>query len=99
MPHDKDIQNTLRGFAAGGVEVRDGDYDRGYHDAAPVGNYEASLGDDVGYDFSDGKMTERKVGTMHAGQIEDDGYRAQHGDMDQFGFVRRPTHKTDVERN
>jgi len=38
-------------------------------------------------------------GTLHAGMIEPDGFRRKHGDIGEFGFVRRPLHKTDVERN
>ena len=66
-------------------DVNDGDFDRGYSDGGPEGSpYE-------GYPF------------VHAGFIESDDYRSVHKFDDwsprtDAGFVRRPTHKSDVER-
>lgn len=100
MAEEKNIQTTLGGTPIGGGrdDMESGDYSRGYYDAAPVGNYEGSLSPDVSYDFRDGKMIERKLGTLHPGMIEADGFVRTHGDMDEWGFVRRPTRRSDVER-
>ena len=76
------------------------DMERGFTDAAPSGDYEGELGDDYRYvQDKDGNFVQEKVGTLHAGQIEPDGWQKEHAPQDMYGFVRRPTHKTDVERN
>ncbi len=37
--------------------------------------------------------------TRHAGHIEEAGYTGSHGSQGEYGFVRRPLYKSDVERN
>ena len=100
MAEKKEISNTLGGADLGHLkDVGDGDFSEGYFDAAPTGNYEGSLEDPVQrYDFDSNSFKEEDhPGTLHAGQIEADGFERTHGDS--HGFVRRPTHKTDIERN
>lgn len=102
MAENRDTRNTLGDADLGYLEgdVASGDLGRGFYDAAPRGNYEGSLEPPVPvYDFETGRVEERHEGTLHAGQIEPDGFVRNHGDMDQYGFVRRPYWKTDVERN
>jgi hypothetical protein len=96
-----EIRKTLGDADLGYLDdVQEGDISRGYFAAAPEGNYEGSLDGDTYIEFDDdGKMTEHEAGTMHAGQLEADGYRGTHGNLGEYGFVRRPLHKTDVERN
>ena len=93
-----DIDNTLGDtqFGTSLKDTKDGDLERGYSDAGPEGNYEGSLDPTVTYDFDDGKMERLEGGTLHPGHIEPDMYRARHGN---YGFVRRPNDRSDVERN
>ncbi len=86
-------------FGSSLKSLEDGDLHRGYFDAGPEGNYEGSLDPDTFYTFKDDKMIEHHAGTKHAGMIEADGYRETHGELDEYGFVRRPTRGGDVERN
>lgn len=101
MAEKNEITNTVgdTGFGTSLNDVKDGDLSDGFFDAAPVDNYEGSLDSDKYYEFDDdGNMTEFRAGTKHAGQIEADGFRPTHGDLQEHGFVRRPLHKSDVER-
>ena len=101
MAEKPEIANTLDGtsFGTSLKDVKDGDLSDGFFNAAPVDNYEGSLDPDMYYEFDDdGHMTEHRAGTLHAGHIEADGFRATHGDNDEYGFVRRPLNKSDVER-
>lgn len=97
-----EIKNTLgkdRRFGKGYDDVGAADLERGYFDAAPEGNYEGSLAPaQTVYDFETGEVTEKHVGTMHPGKLEPDGFVRTHGDQDQYGFVRRPMYRSDVER-
>ncbi len=95
MPHDRDIRNTVGNtqFGSSLKDLEDGDLARGYFNAAPKGNYEASLMD------RDEDMWGDYGGTLHPGQLEADGYREKHGTDDEYGFVRRPRHRTDIERS
>lgn len=72
----------------------------GFTDASPTGNYEGSLEPPVErYDFDEGKMeTVPHPGTQWPGDLEPDGFEARHGELDQYGFLRRPMHRSDVER-
>ena len=103
MAHDRDIQNTLGGteFGSSLKDLKDGDLGRGYFNAEPEGNYEGSLDPSIVYDCSGpGLECERlEGGTLHDGFIEPDMNRARHGDLDEYGFLRRPENKSDVERN
>lgn len=101
MAEKPEITNTLDGtdFGTSLKDLKDGDLSDGYFNAAPAGNYEGSLDSDMYYEYDgDGGMTEHRAGTRHAGQIEADGFRATHGDNDEYGFVRRPVRGSDVER-
>ena len=87
------------GYLEGDASIAD--CERGYSDGSPRGNYEGSLDTrkDWGWDAGSEAFVERSAGTLHAGQIEADGFRRTHGEMDEYGFVRRPTYKIDVERS
>lgn len=100
---NRDIKNTLAGSSdlekSRGDASQD-DLERGYYDGAPKGDYEAGLetrtdGLNMGmYSF------ETKRATRHAGFIEADStFKPKHGEDDEYGFVRRPTHKSDLEPN
>ncbi len=101
MKEKSEISATLGGakFGTSLKDLEEGDFSRGYYDAAPEGNYEGSLDGDTLLSFENGKITEHHMGTRHAGMIEPDGYRSPHGEDDEYGFVRRPTRGGDVERN
>ncbi len=102
MKDDAETKATLGDADLGYLndDVQDGDLSRGHYDAAPRGNYEGSLEPPMQiYDFDSGEVVEKHRGTRHAGHIEPDGFERTHGDQDQYGFVRRPTHRSDVERN
>lgn len=97
----KDIRNTLGDADLGYLDgdVADGDLGRGYYDAGPRGNYEGSLDPTVTHWLTEDGIERREGGTLHPGQIEPDGYYPTHGDLDQYGFVRRPRGRTDVEHH
>lgn len=104
MARDRDIQRTIGNTEFGGSldDESDTDLERGYSDAMPASTYEGSLDPTVTYDYGDFDEPPVRVegGTRHAGFLEpDDAPRRHHGDMGQFGFVRRPERKSDVERN
>lgn len=103
MAERREIKATLGDASLGHLDdMADGDYSRGYFDAGPEGNYEGSLSADCYYEFpEDGPMVKHCAGTKHQGMIEPDGYRASHpGDLPgEYGFVRRPVRRSDVERN
>ncbi len=94
MKDKSEIAASIGGtkFGTSLKDLDEGDFSRGYYDAAPEGNYEGSLEAD-GFE----------QGTLHAGFIEADGYRKSHGWDDEYGFVRRPHYGEgdggDVERN
>lgn len=98
MKRREETENTLRAtnFGSSLDKLEGGDLERGYFDAGPKGNYESSLE----HPDNDGALFPvSRGGTRHAGHIEPDGYYKMHGTLDQWGFVRRPNYKTDVERN
>ena len=99
MPNN-DIKNSLKDadYAKASGDMGDGDWDRGYYDAAPEGNYEGSLGNDMSYSFANGEYTEAKKGSLDPGMIERNGFERTHGNQDEHGFVRRPLGRGDVER-
>lgn len=69
----------------------------GRWDAGPEGNYEGGLRDNK----EDGLSLPGtpRFGTRHAGFIEADGFHREHGNENEYGFVRRPTYKSDIEPN
>ncbi len=102
MAEKRDIANTLGDTKFGTSlrpDVKSGDLSDGYFNASPDGNYEGSLDSDTYWEIDDdGNMKEFSAGTRHAGHIEADGFRSPHGNNDEYGFVRRPLHGSDVER-
>lgn len=101
MTERHDISKTLDGTAFGSSlkDLEAGDLTRGYSDGMAEGNYEGSLDPDISCVFTDSGFEEIRGGTKHAGHIEPDNNRARHGDLDEYGFLRRPEHGSDVERN
>lgn len=73
------------------------DLDRGYYNGAPEGNYEGGLRDNA----EDGLNLPGypRQGTRHAGYIQPDGFNATHGNEGEYGFLRRPSYKSDIEPN
>lgn len=103
MNDRRNIANTLAGSdtSRSRGDCSESDLARGYSDAAPTENFEASLTDPITtYEMCDGKFTEREVRRLpaRAGMIEHDGFERTHGCHDEYGFIRRPTHGGDVER-
>ncbi len=100
MAKRPEIHRSLGDASVGHLkDMEAGDFDRGYFDAAPEGNYEGSLSSDCYYDLTEDGVERRCAGTKHPGMIEADGFRRTHGEDDEYGFVRRPMHRHDVERN
>ncbi len=101
MARNRDIANTVGDtqFGSSLDDLAKGDLERGYFDAGPRGNYEGSLDPTVTYDYSDDGMERVEGGTLHAGMIEPDMFKATHGSKSEYGFVRRPERGSDVERN
>ena len=97
-----DLKNTLRGADLGksAGDAKNDDLERGYYDAAPGDSYEGSLEPGMPvYDIDSGKVIEKHRGTMRPGSVEPDSdFERRHGQMDEYGFVRRPTYRGDVER-
>lgn len=82
-------------------DVHRGDLDRGYFDAAPNTTY-GDRAPSSGRSADDGMTIfpgDDQGPTRHSDMIEDDGFHRTHGSMEQYGFVRRPGYKTDIERN
>jgi hypothetical protein len=76
MAERPEIKRTLGDARLGHLrDMEDGDFSRGYFDAAPEGSYEGSLTDGVG--------------TLHAGHTEPEDFRRRHGLYDEYGFVKR----------
>ena len=102
MAERDEIKNTIDGtnFGSSLKDLEYGDLSEGCWSAGPEGNYEGSLDSDRGLVCGkDGSFKTVSRGTRHAGHLEADGYYEKHGDLDQWGFVRRPCYDTDVERN
>lgn len=103
MSERDDIARTLDGTAFGSSlkDLEDGDLTRGFSDAMPEGNYEGSLDPEIHHVWPDdgGPPKTYHCGTRHAGHIEPDCNRDTHGDLNEYGFLRRPLHGSDVERN
>ena len=62
----------------------------------------SGLGDgDIGRGFAEANPPEAPelMMTLLGGPPQDSGFRARQGPDDEYGFVRRPLYKTDVERN
>lgn len=95
---NKDMRNTLRG--ATGLAATDAEMERGWKDDVPTDSYEGSLDRPMPhYDMVSGEFTERHAGIEWAGELEPGSdYRRRHGMDDEYGFVRRPMHRTDIER-
>ncbi len=86
MAERSEIQNTLGGtqFGTALKDLADGDLSRGYFDASPLPQN------------TEGYM----AGEVHViDDLEGEGFRRTHGRYDEYGFVRRPTSRGDVERN
>ena len=93
-------KSDFKSYDEKNMGVTKAELDRGTVEATPSGDYEGELGDDRMWEQNaDGEFVERKVGTLHQGQIEADGWQKNHAPQDEYGFVRRPTRRYDVERN
>lgn len=87
MAENDDIKNTLRGSLPLGDTVKDlasGDLSRGYFTQG----------------FDDEFEEGQPAGPVrHQGHIENERFREDHGEHDEYGFVRRPLYRSDIERN
>lgn len=96
---DTDITNTLRGSDPHGCGVGDVDLARGFCDASPTGRYEGDPTTEWEMQGDEFVEVERYRAPAEAGQIEATGtFESRHGDAGQYGFVRRPVYRTDIER-
>lgn len=83
-------------------DVKRGDLDRGFFDAGPDTKYgDRPPGGSEGGE-GNGTMPMLYGGgygvTRRQGMIEDEGFHETHGDHSEHGFVRRPTYRSDIER-
>lgn len=103
MAERGDVRNTLAGADVRNStkDLKDGDLGRGFFDPAPTDSYEGSLDMPMTeFDMKTGEMREVHRGTIRPGQMEaESDFKRTHGMMDEYGFVRRPCCKGDVERN
>lgn len=86
MAEKNDIANTVDGtqFGSSLKDLADGDLSRGYFTQGFDDEYEEGV----------------PAGPIrHPGHIESERYRETHGLNEEYGFVRRPTYRSDVERN
>lgn len=86
----QDIDGSL-----GRHDAKRGDLESGRFNAAPEGNYEGGL-----YDNKEDGLNLPGIprhGTRHAGFLEADGFYESHGNENEYGFLRRPSYKSDVE--
>ena len=91
--HGTDLGSSVSGFS-------EADLARGFCDAGPRGNYEGSLDPTVTYDYDEhGDMIRLEGGTKHPGMLEPDMFKETHGALKEYGLVRRPERRSDVERN
>lgn len=77
--------DTLNGSRGSRGDVSDADIERGYSDAFPTTHYDGNPNDDEMADWP-----------MSMDMAEP---RKTHGMQDEYGFVKRPCWRTDVERN
>jgi len=95
---NNDMRNTVRGQK--GLAVSAADMERGWIDETPKDSYEGSLTPPrLDWDADTGDFAERHQGIQWEGELESGSdFDRRHGMQDEYGFVRRPKHKTDVER-
>lgn len=85
MAERNDIQNTVGDtqFGSSLKDCEDGDLSRGYCTAGFDERYEEDM----------------PAGPVRIpGQMSSESYREEHGMHDEYGFVRRPNFRSDVER-
>ncbi len=76
MAESKDISRTLGDAQLGHLgDMEDGDFTKGFYDAAPEGNYEGSLSDEMA--------------TIVPGNTESDAFRRTHGRYGEYGYLKR----------